>query len=793
MTHESSRSSRPKHVLRASFAATGLFALFGSLGTGCLDRPVAPVEPRTTNTVVIPLIQQVVDKIDLLFMIDNSGSMADKQRILEDAVPELLKRLITPRCVDSSDNLTNDTAPNCPPGTRPEFDSIDDIHIGVVTSSLGGHGADQCSPAVGDEYWNPSMDDKGQLLPTVPIRDRSGTPRNIPQFQNTGFLAWDPGGKYGGETNSDTLIANFRAQVAAVGEEGCGFESSLEAWYRFLIEPDPIASVEVRDNKAIVTRGNRTVLEQRARFLRPDSLVAIVMLSDENDCSTRESEVSWLAGQSGGGYHLPRATDICARNPNDRCCRSCASLEDRPPENCAPLNADPGCTTGSHNDETDEINLRCWNQKRRFGIDFLYGIDRYVRGLTQFTVLDHNNKEVDNPLYSDLSGQNLPSRKQSLVFLAGIVGVPWQDIATKDTLNDPMNLKYMKASELTAERRWDMILGDPANGVLPTDALMIESMNDRTTLQGVNPAHPLGLGNLVPTPAIGQMGGGNPINGNEYKPQRFNDLQYACIFDLPASVECGATVGCDCSTGDQGTGKPLCNGTQQVAAKAYPGLRHLQVLKGVSQTSLQKDNAIVASICPKLLDNQASAAYGYNPAVASIIDALKVQLGGQCLPRPLKVNDAGVVPCVVVEALHSPNGTCDCDPARGRAELVGDGVRLINPVRDQLAQIDHCGPDTGRSCEEFCLCEIKPVQPGNAETTCLTNPQASNSGDQYGYCYVDPKRGRGSDAVLEGCPSHQRRKIQFIGENTPANGSTAFIACLGQSVTDGEGNVDGGR
>jgi hypothetical protein len=544
-----------------------------------------------------------------------------------------------------------------------------------------------------------------------------------------------------------------------------------------------------------VTRGNRTVLEQRARFLRPDSLVAIIMLSDENDCSTREGGSAWLAAHYAGGYHLPRATDVCARNPNDRCCRSCESLEERPPENCAPLNADPGCTPRSHNDETDDNNLRCWDQKRRFGIDFLYDIDRYVRGLTQFTVLDHNNKEVENPLYANLSGEDVPSRKQSLVFLAGIVGVPWQDIATKDTLNDPMNLKYLKASELTAEGRWDMILGDPAKGVLPTDALMIESMNDRTTLRDVNPAHPLGLGNLVPTPAAGQPLGGNPINGNEYQPASFNDLQYACTFRLPASVECASAPdeqSCDCKPNLRGTGKPLCNGTQQIAAKAYPGTRHLQVLKGVSQTTLQKDNAIVASICPKILDDQTRAAYGYNPAVASIIDALKVQLGGECLPRPLKVNDAGVVPCVVVEAMRSPNGTCACDPARGRADLVGDGERLISPVREQLAETGQCGPNTGRSCEEYCLCEIEPVPPGNAETTCLNNPQASNSGDQYGYCYVDPKQGRGSDAVLEGCRSHQRRKIQFIGENTPANGSTAFIACLGQSVTDGEGNVDGG-
>src|SRR5262249_16440225 len=66
----------------------------------CLDRPLEPEDPRTTTTVTEKLPQSRVDKIDLLLMIDNSQSMADKQSILADAVPDLVKGLTSPLCLD---------------------------------------------------------------------------------------------------------------------------------------------------------------------------------------------------------------------------------------------------------------------------------------------------------------------------------------------------------------------------------------------------------------------------------------------------------------------------------------------------------------------------------------------------------------------------------------------------------------------------------------------------------------------------------------------------------------------
>ena len=61
-------------ITAASLAIAGTGAV-----SGCLTRPVQPNDTRTTSTVVTRLPESSVDKIDLLLMIDNSRSMADKQ------------------------------------------------------------------------------------------------------------------------------------------------------------------------------------------------------------------------------------------------------------------------------------------------------------------------------------------------------------------------------------------------------------------------------------------------------------------------------------------------------------------------------------------------------------------------------------------------------------------------------------------------------------------------------------------------------------------------------------------
>src|ERR1041384_1404683 len=87
-----------------------------------------------TSTILLDtLINRSVDKIDLLFMIDNSPSMADKQVVLAQAIPDLVARLLSPACVDASGAAAaatpSDPGAPCPSGTTREFKPITNIHV----------------------------------------------------------------------------------------------------------------------------------------------------------------------------------------------------------------------------------------------------------------------------------------------------------------------------------------------------------------------------------------------------------------------------------------------------------------------------------------------------------------------------------------------------------------------------------------------------------------------------------------------------------------------------------------
>lgn len=69
------------------------------------------------------------------------------------------------------------------------------------------------------------------------------------------------------------------------GETGCGIEMPLEAMTRFLVDPAPYETLVDENNRLVETGVDEVILEQRAAFLRPTSNVAIVLLTDENDCS----------------------------------------------------------------------------------------------------------------------------------------------------------------------------------------------------------------------------------------------------------------------------------------------------------------------------------------------------------------------------------------------------------------------------------------------------------------------------------------------------------------------------
>jgi len=782
-----------RQLLRMGAMSTLVMAGAVAAAPGCLDRPIEPVEPRTTSTIVERLTQSAVDKIDLLLVIDNSRSMADKQQILSNAVPDMVNSLINPRCLNDdgteAGQQPTDALQDCPiDGTKREFEPVLNIHIGILTSSIGGHGADQCSATS-----IPSENDKAHLI------SRSGTGVSDPPvdtYENQGFLVWDPDTENPthspqGETDATNLITNLTSMVSGAGEEGCGYEATLESWYRFLIEPDPYESIALDDSAKVKLEGtDSTLLQQREDFLRPDSLLAIIMLSDENDCSIRDeagkqyyyAAQTYVPGTT-SAYNLPKARAACESDPNDPCCRSCGQGAgegcDTSNDDCDPI-ALPGLE--------DNINLRCWDQKRRFGIDFLWPTSRYVEGVTQLSVSDRHGNVVANPLFTDLNtdDDNSAVRDPGLVFVAGIVGVPWHDIArqTDSGLPDLINGLdaegnvaggFQSGDELAINGTWDVILGDPScyhsdPSCLPQDPLMIEDFQARS---GANPV----TGDALAPPGSGELA--NPINGSEYTIGSQDDLQYSCIFPLETSRDCedGTLSGCDCS--DPANDNPLCvdnsisgsgNPTEQKYAKAYPGVRELSVLKQIY------GQGIVGSICPAQQSDSTLINFGYRPAVKAIIDRLKQELGGQCLPRSLTPDAAGQVQCLILEARNIGGNSCDavCD-TNGRRTIDQSHPAVKAAQQDVLAE----------AAQWDCFCEIVQLTDADLEA-CQTDisdtPVASGGGAVHGWCYIDASRQPpiGNPEIVESCPPTEKRLIRFVGEGQGAIGATLFITCTGE-------------
>jgi hypothetical protein len=581
----------------------------GSSGTGgTILYPPVDIGPQKTST-----------KLDVLFVVDSSATMADKQNILKLSLPSFVKRLVNPLCVDAQGKpvaiqpASGEAA--CSSGTR-ELTPVKDLHLGVITTSLGGHGGTVCASASADEY----LDDRAELLPAQRP--------DLPSYDDAGYLSYDSEG-LAGVSDVDSVIADLQTIVDSAGEHGCGYEAPLEAMYRFLVDPEPPMSVTVVNNLSSRTGINQALLAQRKAFLRPDSAVAIVILTDENDCSILDEGQGWIVGTNS---RLPRATAACDVNGNDPCCRSCAVRETTPPKGCQSLTDDVVCKAVPGGQSYvawdtlhDSLNLRCFEQRKRFGFDLLYPVERYSDALSNPQVRNRSGALVDNPLLAARDGK--APRSATLVSVSTIVGAPWQDLATTASLGASQTLEYLDGAGLASNDRWSLLVGDPAKNLPPTDPFMIESPYERT---GKNP-----LTNAAIVASSSMNPRANEIYGHEHNIPALDDLQYACTFPLLAPRACAnGDSACDCSASKNGdfssvvtNNSPLCQPpaggaatTTQYFGKGYPSTRVLRFAQ------LLGARAAPASICPKTLAETSGLDFAYNPAFSALIGRIGVTL-----------------------------------------------------------------------------------------------------------------------------------------------------------------------
>lgn len=563
--------------------------------------------------------QKKSDKLDVLFVVDNSITMADKQNVLRQSVSSFVTRLVNPLCVDvdgkpvATQPATADAA--CSSGHR-EFTPVKDMHLGVITTSIGSHGGDVCAtPQSADEH----LDDHAELLPMQRT--------NLPSYNGSGYLAYDATGA-AGSTDVNHVIADLQTVVDLAGEHGCGYEAPLEAMYRFLVDPEPPTTVTRVGSYSTPGEVNQNLLNQRKSFLRPDSAVAVVILSDENDCSIRDESVGWFVGSTG---RMPRSTTACAINPNDPCCRSCATNPaSTPPAGCGAISDDANCKNIPANSSYatwdvpgDSLNLRCFDQQRRFGFDLLYPVERYSDALSNPQVRNRSQALVPNPL---LVGDEKGPRSATLISVSVIVGAPWQDLATPASLTSGHAIEYMDGAALESNSRWPLLIGNKAQNQPPSDPFMIEAIEERA---GQNP---LTNAPIVPSTSTNPLA---TINGHEQNLPQRDDLQFACSFPLVSPKVCanGDPV-CACSPDKAGNWdavktnrSPLCQPpeggaatTTQYFGRGYPGTRELTFAKQLGA------RAVPASICPRTLTDTNSPDYAFKPAFNALITRIGATL-----------------------------------------------------------------------------------------------------------------------------------------------------------------------
>jgi hypothetical protein len=214
----------------------------GSIATvtalaGCPSREVSKVDisQAKRDKKNIPVVAE--RDIDILFVIDDSESMEDEQNSLAANFPLFIDKL---------ENIQG---------------GLPNVHIGVISTNVGAHpDIDKCAPE----------DSKNGVLQSAFTTNPA-----FPQCADGGGLSLD-GTFIRDVLNEDTKerernytgdLAGVFSCMAVLGIEGCGFEMQLEAMYKAL-SPDA-----------------------NAGFLREDAFLAIIFITDEDDCSAPDARM----------------------------------------------------------------------------------------------------------------------------------------------------------------------------------------------------------------------------------------------------------------------------------------------------------------------------------------------------------------------------------------------------------------------------------------------------------------------------------------------------------------------
>jgi len=215
-----------------------------ALGLGCDTRELKPIDPAVSQSFEIDVRGSTGD-VDLLFVIDDSGSMRDEQESLRREIPQLVRGLTSPPLGDDG---------------QPLWNAAESLQIAIVTTNLGTNGVPEPTTRVGSACAaNGNLGDDGLLL---------GCPGGA-------ISSWSLG------EDVDAFVEGI-GTCADVGTDGCGLEQPLLAGVKAL---------------------------EGAGFPREGALLGVVVLSDEEDCSLADPATFFSGGEVGAQINQRCYTD----------------------------------------------------------------------------------------------------------------------------------------------------------------------------------------------------------------------------------------------------------------------------------------------------------------------------------------------------------------------------------------------------------------------------------------------------------------------------------------------------
>lgn len=221
-------------------------------------------EPECTGTPDCPL------SLDVLVVVDNSNTMAGQQALLNSTMVQLGRQLTEIEDLDGNplviDNhvmvtTTDLSNPLCEPFKPAGYEPA----AGSPVSTACTDRLEHFTAASGDPSIPEACTDicPQGVAPDGPFVIFGADESNLPDVEPIDV---------DGDGESDSPASQALACLGAVGISGCGYESPLEAMRRAL---DPGAAHNLGPDA----------------FLRPNSILAIIIITDELDCSVQDESL----------------------------------------------------------------------------------------------------------------------------------------------------------------------------------------------------------------------------------------------------------------------------------------------------------------------------------------------------------------------------------------------------------------------------------------------------------------------------------------------------------------------